>query len=243
MFARVCRLSFALSLYLLAGIAGAQETKGVKEVALDAPNGVKIRVRMEGPYTAEVPLQVVCYFPYSTDAVKRMNGAPVELDRHLGGIIASLRERGEFAGDEQEVLLLKTPKNSIPAENLLLVGLGKEEELSLNVLARVGRTAVREAAALGISQVAFAPLIRDQGNSTLPAGDVEVALLKSMLLAYDTHQRLQAEGLADKFQLKEWIVEAGPAFFDETVAGAKKAIDEASAAIGKRKAVPYQTTK
>jgi hypothetical protein len=72
----------------------------VKEKAFDAPNNVKIKVRMEGPYTADVPLQIVCYFKYTPDGAKRMTGAPVELDKQLGGVIASLRQRGEFVGDD-----------------------------------------------------------------------------------------------------------------------------------------------
>ncbi len=236
-FSRV--LTSAVTVFLIA-VASAEDAKSVKEVALDASNGVKIKVRMEGPYTAEVPLQVVCYFPYSTEAAKRMSGAPVELDRRLGGVIAALRERGEFSGNEQETLLIKPPTNSIPAQNLLLVGLGNEKDLSLDVLSRVGRTALRVAAALGVQRVAFAPLIRDQGNSALPTGDVEVAVLKAMLLSYDTQKRLQSEGLAKEFILQEWIVEAGPTYFDDTVAGAKKAIEEAEEAISKRPAKRYR---
>ena len=106
----------------------------VKEKAFDAPNKVKIKVRMEGPYTADVPLQVVCYFKYTPEGAKRMTGAPVELDKKLGGVIASLRERSEFVGDELETLWITPPKNSIPAKALLLVGLGPEESLSLKVM-------------------------------------------------------------------------------------------------------------
>jgi len=239
------RSRFALGLavlFLIAGSIHAETPQTVKETVLDAPRDVKIKIRMEGPYTADVPLQVVCYFPYTPEAVKRMSGAPVELDRHLGGVIGSLRQRGEFSGDEQETLLLIPPSKSIPAKKLLLVGFGPEQDLSLDVLARVGRTALREAALADASRVAFAPLIRDQGNTSFPAGDVEVALLKSVLLAYDTQKRLEAEGLADKYTLKEWIVEAGPAFFDETVIGAQKAIQEAEAAIAQRFTAPYGTT-
>lgn len=236
-------LTCAFACSVLIGIASGQDAQAVKEVALDAPHGVKIKVRMEGPYTAEVPLQIVCYFTYSADAVQRMSGAPVELDRRLGGIIASLRERNEFLGTEQETLLIKPPATSIPAQNLLLVGLGDEKNLSLEVLGRIGRTALREAAALGVQRVAFAPLIRDQGNSALPAGDVEVAVLKAMLLSYDTYKRLESEGLAKEFVLREWIVEAGPTFFDDTVAGAQKAIAEAEAAISQRPAKPYRTAQ
>src|SRR5216110_1502532 len=103
----------------------------VKEVVIDAPNNVAVKVRMEGPYTADVPLQVVCYFKYTAEGAKRMSGAPVELDKHLGGVIASLRERGEFTGDQLETILITPPKDSIKAKALLLVGLGNEDALSL----------------------------------------------------------------------------------------------------------------
>src|SRR4051812_38938570 len=92
----------------------------VKEQALDAPHQVTIKVRMEGPYTADVPLQVVCYFRYTPERAGRMSGAPVELDKRLGGVIASLRERGEFAAEPLETLLVTSPRDSIKAKALLL---------------------------------------------------------------------------------------------------------------------------
>src|SRR5438445_2852505 len=110
---KLTRCASLLGIFFLAGLAWSDETKDeVKEKALDAPNNVKIKVRMEGPYTADVPLQVVCYFRYTPERAKRMSGAPVELDKRLGGAIASLRERGEFAGEELETLLIKPPKDS-----------------------------------------------------------------------------------------------------------------------------------
>ncbi len=230
-------------LVILVGIANAQAPQAVKEVALEASHGVNIKVRMEGPYTAEIPLQVVCYFPYSEEAVGRMKGAPVELDNHLGGIIGSLRQRGEFTGTALESLVITPPSGSISAEKLLLIGLGDESELSPELLTRVGQTAFRTAADLGARKVAFAPLIRDQGNTAIPAGDVEVAVLKGMLLANDTQIRLQNQGLANKFVLQDWNVEAGPTFFDETVEGVKKAIEEANGIIAERSSSPYQSTK
>src|SRR5437588_12923596 len=160
---RLTRNVSLLAIILLAGIgalARSDEAKEeVKEKALDAPNKVAIKVRMEGPYTADVPLQVVCYFKYTPEGAKRMGGAPVDLDKHLGGVIGSLRERGEFVGDQLETLLITPPKDSIKAKALLLVGLGDEDTLSLKVLERVGRVSLREAARLGVRRVAFAPLL------------------------------------------------------------------------------------
>jgi hypothetical protein len=215
----------------------------VKEQRLQAPHGVTIKVRMEGPYTADTPLQVVCYFKYSPEGAKRMSGAPFELDNRLGGVIASLRERGEFVGDQLETLLISPPKDSINAEALLLVGLGDESALSLELMESVGRVSLREAVRLGASRVAFAPLIRDQGNSKSGTGDVETAVVRGMLLAYDTEKRLQKEGLSKDFALDQWNVEAGPMYFDDTVSGVQKAIEEAGKAIKERCADPLSKGK
>jgi hypothetical protein len=122
---------------------------------------------------------------------------------------------------------------------LLLVGLGDEAALSLDLLERVGKTSLREAARLGVSRVAYAPLIRDQGNSKFGTGDVAAAVLRGVLLAYDTEKRLQKEGLAKAFTLEQWNVEAGAAYFDDTVAGVQKGIEAAQAAAAKRPAEPY----
>src|SRR5438445_6731437 len=158
---KLTRCASLLGIFFLAGLAWSDETKDeVKEKALDAPNKVKVKVRMEGPYTADVPLQVVCYFKYTPEGAKKMSGAPVELDKHLGGVIAALRERGEFAGDDLETILITPPEGSIKAKALLFIGLGDEAALSLDKMERVGKTAVREAARLGVRKVAFAPLIR-----------------------------------------------------------------------------------
>lgn len=233
----------ALALVAAPRPAAGDDPAAVKETAIDGPGDVKFKVRMEGPYTADVPLQVVCYFRYSKERDRKLTGAPVELDKRLGGVIAALRERGEFAGDDLETVLLTPPDGTIKAKGLLLIGLGDEKDLSLAKMERVGRTALREAARLGATAVAFAPLIKDAGNDALPAGDTETAIVRGVLLAYDTEKRLRTEGLAKAYTLAEWWVEAGPKYYDETVAGVKKGIAAAEAAVKARPAAPYSKTE
>jgi hypothetical protein len=244
---RLTRNVSLLAVLMLAGFGAlarpAEPQEEVKEKAFDAPHQVQVKVRMEGPYTADVPLQVVCYFKYTPEGAKKMSGAPVELDKHLGGVIASLRERGQFVGDRLETLLIIPPKGSIKAKALLLVGLGEEDALSLKLMEAVGRVALREAARLGVRRVAFAPLIRDQGNSKFETGDVATAVVRGMLLAYDTEKRLQKEALSKEFTLDEWNVEAGQKYFDETVTGVRKAIEEAGKAIKDRSTDPLSKGK
>ena len=105
----------------------------------------------------------------------------------------------------------------------------------------MGRVALREAARLGVSQVAFAPLIRDQGNTKLKTGDVGNAVVRGMLLAYDTEKRLQKEGLSKEFNLDAWNVEAGADYFDETVSGVKTAVTQVEDAVKARDPKPYAT--
>src|SRR5438270_12096225 len=110
---RLTRNVSLLAVILLAAfgaLARSDEAKQeVKEEALNAPNKVKVKVRMEGPYTADTPLQVVCYCKYTAEGAKRMSGEPVELDKELGGVIAALRERSEFVGEALEMILLTPP--------------------------------------------------------------------------------------------------------------------------------------
>jgi hypothetical protein len=239
---RLIRDVSLVAVILLAGfgaLAQSDEAKEeVKEKVFGAPHNVKVKVRMEGPYTADVPLQVICYFKYTAEGAKKMSGAPVELDKRLGGVIASLRERREFVGDQLETLLIIPSKDSIKARGLLLVGLGNEDALSLKLMEAVGRVSLREAARLGVRRVAFAPLIRDQGNSKFATGDVAKAVVRGMLVAYDTEKRLQKKGLSKEFTLDQWSNEAGAKYFDESVTGVQKAIEEADQAIKDRSADP-----
>jgi hypothetical protein len=108
---------------------------------------------------------------------------------------------------------------------------------------RVGRIALREAARLGVTKVAFAPLIRDQGNSKFTAKDLAGEVLRGVLLAYDTEKRLQKEGLAKAYTLNEWWQEAGPMYFDETTMAAKKSAMDAESAIAARPASGYISSK
>jgi hypothetical protein len=229
-------LATGTAIHLIADEKGAPQ-----EEKIVYANELNLIVRMQGPYDADVPLQVVCYFKHKPagDVTK---GAPVELDKRLGGVITALRNRGEFVGDELETLLLET-KGKIPARQLLLIGLGDDETLSLEKLERVGRVAYREAAKLGATSAAFAPLIRDQGNDRLPAGDVETSLIRGLLLARDTDQRMQKEGLAKKYGLTTWVVEAGPAFYKDTIAGVHQGIKTADVMIKARSRESYSAAK
>jgi len=239
-----CNRRFLLLGVLSLGMTGlliADEKGAPQEEKITYRNELAIIVRMQGPYDADVPLQVVCYFKHKPEG-DLTKGAPVELDRRLGGAITALRNRGEFMGEDLETLLIET-QGKIPARQLLLIGLGDDQALSLEKLERIGRVAYREVAKAGATSAAFAPLIRDQGNDRLPAGDVETSIIRGLLLARDTDQRMQKEGLAKKFALTTWVVEAGPAFYKDTIVGVQEGIKSADAAIKERSREAFSTAK
>src|SRR5207247_4587619 len=125
-------------------------------------------------------------------------------------ILSSLCNRGEFAGETGETFLLTPPKDSIPARRFMVIGLGEEKDLSLDTLRIVGRIAAREAVRLKAKHVAWAPVIRDEGNTAIDVGEGDRAFAEQLISSYDTEKRLQAQGLAPAFTT-EWVVrKAGP---------------------------------
>jgi hypothetical protein len=234
----LCALAFAALLTLSSrGEAGAAP----KETPVGArPLGIAFSVKMTGPYAQDADLQIICAFKHKASG-DTYQGAMKDSDAKLGGLISSLRNRGEFVGELGETILFVPPKESIPAKLFLIIGLGDESSLSLDTLRVAGRVAAREAVRLKAKRVAWAPVIRDEGNSTIDVGEGDRAFVESVLSAYDTELRLQAQDLAEKFTISEWVIEAGPTFFDGAVDQIGKGIEATLPVLGKRDTAPYST--
>src|SRR5262244_1622863 len=115
----------------------------------------------------------------------------------------------------------------------MVIGLGEEKDLSLDTLRVVGRIAAREAVRVQARHVAWAPVIRDEGNTTIDVGEGDRAFTEQMLYAYDTEKRLQAQGLAPNFSIESFVIEAGPSFFDGAVKQVGEGIETATSALKK----------
>jgi len=196
---------------------------------------------MIGPYAEPADLQIICLLKHKA-AGDTYQGAAKETDGHLMGLLSALRNRGEFVGELGETFLFIPPKDSIPAKRFMVIGLGEEKDLSLDSLRVVGRLAAREAVRLKARHVAWAPVIRDEGNTTIEVGEGDRAFVEQMVLAYDTEKRLQAQGLAPKFSIESIVIEAGPAFFDSAVKQVGEGIDSVTAELAKRETAPYTST-
>jgi len=205
-----------------------------------APHGQTISVEMIGPVTQSTDLQIICVLKHDPAGDKYIE-AMDDLNQKLHRIISNLRERGEFAGELGETLLITPPANSITPKQLLLIGIGEESALSLDRLTLVGGIAARESARLRAANVSFAPTLRDQGSSRIDVGEGDAAFARGWMLAYDTEVRLQEQGLSPASSVASLTIEAGAKYFDGAASKVADAVTAAGAAIRTRDAASYAT--
>ena len=229
-------LAFMLA---IATASAADSAAEPKEKAFETkPLGIKLSVKMVGPYMQAADLQIISLFKHKASG-DTYEGAAKETDAHLGGLLSALRNRGEFVGELGETFLFTPAKGSIPAKQFMVIGLGEEKDLSLDSLRVVGRIAAREAVRLKAKHLAWAPVIRDEGNTTIEVGLGDRTFIEEMLSASATEKRLQAQALAPRFSIEDCVIEAGPSYFDSAVKQVGQGIDSVAAELQKRDATPY----
>jgi hypothetical protein len=234
-------VSFGLMLCGLGAVVtclAAESSNAPTEKTFAAPHGLKVSIKMIGPYSEPADLQIICLFKHKASG-DTYQGAAKDTDDHLGGILSALRNRGEFVGDLGETFLFTPPSGSIPAKRFMVIGLGEEKDLLLDSLRVVGRIAAREAVRVQAKHVAWAPVIRDQGNTAIDVGEGDRAFVEQMLAAYDTEKRLQAQALAPAFSIEDLVIEAGPTFFDSAVKQVNEGIESMTGVLAERTPAPY----
>ena len=233
-------LGLAAFLFAAGAHAGDASAPPKENVFSTRPLGIKVSIKMVGPYMEAADLQIICLFKHKA-AGDTYQGAAKDTDAHLGGLLSTLRNRGEFVGELGETILFTPPKGSVPAKRFMVVGLGEEKDLSVQTLRVIGRIAAREAVRLGAKHVAWAPVIRDQGNSVVDVGEGDRAFAEQLLSAYDTEKRLQAQRLAPKFSIESLVIEAGPTYFDGAVKQVGEGIASMEAELAQRSAAAYSS--
>jgi len=227
---------------LVINASAADTSTAPKEnVFASQPLGIQLSIKMVGPYSETADLQIICLFKHKPTG-DTYQGAAKDTDAHLGGILSALRNRGEFVGESGETILFTPPEGSIPAKQFMIIGLGEEKDLSIDTLRVVGRIAAREAVRLKAKHVAWAPVIRDEGNLAIDVGEGDRAFAEQLLSSYDTEKRLQAQGLAPAFTIESVVIEAGPTFFDGAVKQVGQGIESITAELQKRDSTPYAST-
>src|ERR1700759_4653514 len=102
-------LCLSAVMWLSASAYAADSTSAPKQNFFPTePLGIKISIKMDGPYMEAADLQVICLFKHK-DTGDNYQGAAKDTDEKLGGILSSLRNRGEFVGELGETFFF-TPK-------------------------------------------------------------------------------------------------------------------------------------
>lgn len=110
----------------------------------------------------------------------RPGGATLAVDRALGGLISAAIDSGDFKGKKNELLLLYSG-GKIPARRVLVVGLGKQPEFSLETARQAAGTAARKLQDLGVSQAAT--VLHGAGTGGLDAEEAAQALAEAGIMA------------------------------------------------------------
>lgn len=224
------------------GLAANADNAPKENVFETKPLGIQTSIKMTGPFAQAADLQIICLFKHK-ESGDVYQGAAKETDEKLNGLLSALRNRGEFVGDLGETILITPRKGTIPAKHFLVIGLGDERDLSLDTLKTVGRIAAREAVRLRARHVAWAPVIRDEGDSKIEVGLGDRTFVEQFLSAYDTEKRLQMQGLEPGFDIESLTIEAGPAFFDSAVRQVGEGIDSMNMELEHRDGTPYCAPK
>ncbi|MCK7560026.1 peptidase M17 [Chitinophaga sedimenti] len=181
-------------------------------------DGIEIAAKVQSPSAQATPLQIACVFEYTENDLTNPPALPAQLngmlhlDEALHGIITELRKSGRFTGHAFETLLITPPPGTIPAKQLLLVGLGDRNKFDAGIMETVGAIGMREALRLGVSSYSHASDLKDAGIDS-PTAQVAENVVKGALNAYRTQIFLKGKKMSDVKPIKRFTLLAGPAFY------------------------------
>ncbi|WP_114940956.1 M17 family peptidase N-terminal domain-containing protein [Mucilaginibacter endophyticus] len=229
---QLLRYLVAVAALVLSGAAtGFAQTQklaapGTSEV-LGQIDSITIAVAVQAPSNQQTPLQVICVFQYtegdifnSPPALPRNLNGLVHVDDALKGMLTELRKSGRFEGHALETILITPPAGSMPAEKLLIIGLGDRKTFNPELMTSVGRVEMREALRLGVSSYSHASDLKDAGIDS-PTGAVAVNVIKGAINAYETERFLKGHSLTAFQPMAKITLLAGPAFFQITADAVK----------------------
>ena len=116
-----------------------------------------------------------------------LSPAATSVDELLNGLITERNTEGEFKGSSGELLTIY-PMGKLAAKRVIVVGLGKQETISIQSMQRASATAIRHAQRTGARQIALA-LWSDVHIDSTQATE---ALVEGVLLGQYTFRKYQS---------------------------------------------------
>ncbi|ODL98684.1 M17 family peptidase N-terminal domain-containing protein [Acinetobacter pittii] len=156
--------------------------------------------------TAKVELSCACIFEHEMNN-RSFSGGLAHLDEALNGRLNEIRENNWFSAQLNDALLINQTPSTIQAPKVLLIGMGRPEDFTVEQIGTAIKTAVKTAHQLELKSVAFAPSILDTGLNA-PANLNEL-MLRSLKEELDRHHQLHLQNLVKKSEIERWIFDSG----------------------------------
>ncbi len=113
------------------------------------------------------------------EGLSRPGGATAAVDRAMAGRISSVLAAGDFTGKLNETLVLY-PVGDVAAQRVLLVGLGKQDKFSLDIVRQVAAGVVKRVRELGVES--YATIVHGAGSGGFDLQDAVQALVEGTML-------------------------------------------------------------
>jgi hypothetical protein len=215
------------SMFVIALIAGPMAYAQPASIDIKgAP--IPIQILAQSPAETSTDLQVICLFRSSP--VNTLHGSLTEMNEKLKGLLERIRKPELFRGELGETLLVASPKDSLGAKKLLIIGLGDSQTFSPQRMQWVGEILYTESSRIGVSHPFFAPTILDGGVAKFATGEVAEQVIVGFLRAAATDKVLRDANASASPGVTALTFLAGAKNVDSTRAGIEKAI-----AAGERK--------
>jgi len=127
------------------------------------------------------------------DPAHPLQGPVGELDAALDGALGAVISDGDFKGKANDSIVLYT-RGAIPAKRVILVGLGKPEDFSADVVRKAAATVARKARDLGVSAIhTVLHGLTPDGVSLIPTPVAAEAVAEGALLGLYRFTELKTE--------------------------------------------------
>jgi hypothetical protein len=185
-------------------------------------SSITTRVLLQSPAGTDTELQIICLFESTPE--NTLHGSLAEVNEKLQGLLDQIRNRTLFRGEVGEALLIAPSTGSLPAKNLLIIGLGDSQTFTPQRMELVGSIAYRESSLLGVVHPYFAPTVLDGGVAKYTTGEISENFMTGFLRAARTEKILQGVGASRGKLVQDLTYLAGPAHATDTKQGIQRAI-------------------
>jgi len=185
-------------------------------------SSITTQVLLQSPAGTDTELQIICLFESTPE--NTLHGSLAEVNEKLQGLLDQIRNPALFRGELGETLLIAPSTGSLPAKNLLIVGLGDSQTFTPQRMELVGSIAYRESSLLGVVHPYFAPTILDGGVARYSTGEISEKFMTGFLRAARTEKILQGVGASRGKLVQDLTYLAGPAYATDTKQGIQRAL-------------------